>query len=155
MYNYLIFFNSAFRWLIIWILFFTILICYNTYFKKYTFSKKKYLLRLIAITSIHIQFTLSLQIFNIQNPFINHFWSNFKDTLQNKDVIFFGFIHFILMFISVILITVDFVIKKISDKHIIKKNLWYLFRFPVIILVIPWSFSPFSNRPYFLNTYDV
>jgi MFS-type transporter involved in bile tolerance (Atg22 family) len=87
-----------------------------------------------------------------QSPLIKYFWKNFRDAAQDSNTLFFGLIHIALMFTAIIVITVGSALakRKQGDAEKFKTMfLWFSIALVIILVAIPWPFSPLSNRPYF------
>jgi cell shape-determining protein MreD len=86
-----------------------------------------------------------------QSPTIKYFWKNFQQASQNKDSLFFGLIHIGLMLAAIVVITIGSASakRKTSDKEKFKTMLvWFSIALVIILVAIPWPFSPLANRPY-------
>jgi hypothetical protein len=101
-------------------------------------------------TISHIQLVLGIVLYS-QSPIVKYFWKNFNEAKESFDILFFGMIHMILMLLSITLITIGSAVskRKLSDKEKFRTMLVYYGIALIIILVaIPWPFSPLANRPY-------
>jgi uncharacterized membrane protein len=64
---------------------------------------------------------------------------------------FFGIIHIVLMLVAIILITIGSAMakRKTGDEQKFKTILlWYSLGLLLILIAIPWPFSPLAQRPY-------
>lgn len=151
MYQTLTFLHSTFRWLVLLSLFYSIFRAYKGYFSEKEFSKTDNFVRHWTATIAHIQLVLGITLYS-QSPIIKYFWKNFDEAKESLDLLFFGMIHISLMLFSIVLITIGSSIskRKTTDKDKFKTLLIYFVNALIIILIaIPWPFSPFANRPYF------
>lgn len=151
MYQTLTFLHSTFRWLVLLSLLYAIFIAYKGYFSNKEFSKTDNSVRYLTATIAHIQLILGI-IFYSQSPIIKYFWGNFDEAKASFELLFFGLIHIFLMLFAIVLITIGSAIskRKPTDKEKFKTMLIYFFIALLIILIaVPWPFSPFANRPYF------
>jgi hypothetical protein len=65
---------------------------------------------------------------------------------------FFRFVHISLMLTSVVLITIGSAkAKRIETSRLKYKTMliWFSIALLIILVAIPWPFSPLANRPYF------
>lgn len=151
MYQTLTFLHSAFRWLVLLSLVYSIFIAYKGYFSNKEFTKTDHFVRHSTATIAHIQLVLGIALYS-QSPIIKYFWNNFNEAKESFDLLFFGLIHIFLMLFSIILITIGSSIskRKTTDKEKFKTMLiYFIIALVVIFIAIPWPFSPLANRPYF------
>lgn len=150
MYQALIFYHSIMRWLVLASLLFAIYSASKGYVSKSAFSKTDNAVRHWTATIAHIQLMIGMVLY-FQSPTIKYFMSNFKEA-KNFDITFFGLIHSSLMLTAIVLVTIGSAKskRKQTDKEKFQTMLiWFSIALTIIIIAIPWPFSPFSNRPYF------
>lgn len=150
MYKDLLIFHSFFRWLVLGALLLAIIKASIGYYQNKTFTKADNTIRHWTATIAHIQLILGIILY-IKSPIIQYFWTNFSDAIKNLNTAFFGLYHFLLMLISVILITFGSALakRKPTDKAKFKTVLlWFCLALLVIFFAIPWPFLPWVNRPY-------
>ncbi|KMQ65123.1 hypothetical protein ACM46_13120 [Chryseobacterium angstadtii] len=151
MYQTFTFLHSAFRWVVLISLIYSIWRAYKGYFTHKIFSKTDDLARHWTATIAHIQLILGIILYT-KSPVVKYFWKNFSEAKSSIDVLFFGLIHFLIMITAIILITVGSAMakRKETDKEKYKTMLiWFVTALILIFLAIPWPFSPIVNRPYF------
>ncbi len=151
MYSSLLFFHSLFRWLVLLSLGYAIFRAYRGYTGKTLFTKADNSVRHWTATLAHIQLTLGFTLY-FTSPIIKYFFANFKQEIQRIDLTFFGLIHFVLMLIAIVVITVGSALAKRrpTDTEKFRTMLvWFSVALGLIFLAIPWPFSPLANRPYF------
>ena len=151
MYTLLIYCHSFVRWLVLVSLVYSIYRAYKGYTLETSFGKTDNLIRHWTATIAHVQLVLGMIIYT-QSPVIKYFWRNFKESMNVIDIAFFGLIHIGLMLLAIILITIGsaFAKRKQTDKEKFKTMLiWFSISLLIILIAIPWPFSPFANRPYF------
>jgi phage-related holin len=86
-----------------------------------------------------------------QSPIIKYFWNNFAEASKDLNTFFFGLLHFVLMLIAIVLITIGSAVakRKTVDEDKFKTMLiWFSIALVIIFIAIPWPFSPLANRPY-------
>jgi len=87
-----------------------------------------------------------------KSPLIQYFWANQEKTSLAKELSFFSIIHILLMFVSIVIITIGSALAKrqARDKAAFRIILIsYSVALILIFIAIPWPFSPWANRPYF------
>lgn len=139
------------RWLVLASLLYAIYRAYKGYTSNAQFSKTDNATRHWAATISHIQLVIGIILYT-QSPIIKYFWNNFNEAILNLDTAFFGLLHIILMLTAIILITIGSALskRKITDKEKFKTMLvWFSISLIIILIAIPWPFSPLANRPYF------
>jgi hypothetical protein len=150
MYPTLLFLHSIVRWLVLLSLFYSLIRAYKGYTQKKSFSKTDNFVRHWTATIAHIQLMLGIVLYS-QSPIIKYFWNNFAEASKDLNTIFFGLIHFVLMLIAIVLITIGSAVakRKTVDEDKFKTILiWFSIALVIIFIAIPWPFSPLANRPY-------
>ena len=146
---YLIAIHSIVRYLILILLFITIYFAWKGYFFNKKYSKTDKIL-VSATTGIsHIQLILGFILY-FQSPVAQGFWAN--KSFQWNDYLFFGIVHFTLMSMAIVLITIGGALAKRETED--KKRFKIIFKYFLIALIlilvaIPWPFSPLAQRPFF------
>jgi len=151
MYQTLTFYHSIIRWFVLASLLFAIYRACKGYYSKAYFTKADNSIRHWTATIAHIQLVIGIILYS-QSPIIKYFWSNFKEAIQDIDILFFGLIHIFLMLTSITIITIGSALskRKTTDQEKFKTMLiWFSIALLLIFIAIPWPFSPLSNRPYF------
>ena len=151
MYQSLTFFHSMIRWLVLVSLLYSIYRAYKGYISPLKFTKIDNTVRHWTATISHIQLVIGIVLYT-QSPMIKYFWHNFHEAVQNSDALFFGLLHIVFMLLAIILITIGSALakRKQTDKEKFKTMLvWFSTALLIILIAIPWPFSPLANRPYF------
>jgi hypothetical protein len=151
MYITLLAIHSLSRWLVLLTLVFSTGRAYQGWLTNQVFSKRDNLLRIITSTIAHIQLTIGLWLYFV-SPVVGYFLNNFKDAVHQRDIRFFGMEHITMMTIAISLITIGSikVKRKKSDVEKFKAMaIWFTIALIIIFVSIPWSFSPFTSRPYY------
>ncbi|MFT3749562.1 MAG: hypothetical protein QM768_14645 [Agriterribacter sp.] len=108
-------------------------------------------IRTIAVTLVHIEVVVGLWLYFI-SPLISNFISSFKESVHVKDIRFFGMEHSIMMLVAAVIITIGSAKAKRKKTDIEKfKSLaiWFTIGLLIILISIPWPFSPMAARPWF------
>jgi len=115
------------------------------------YSNFDVLIRKITISICYIQLILGFSLYFI-SPLVTLFFSNISDGIHLREILFFAMEHSLMMFISITLITIGTVKvkRKNNDQQKHKTILiWFSISLLIILLNIPWEFSPLVNRPSF------
>ena len=150
MYSSLLFFHSLFRWLVLAALLWAIFRAYKGDISRHNFTKIDNALRHWTATIAHIQLMIGFSLY-FTSPVISYFFRHFKEAIHSIDTAFFGIIHIVLMFTSVVIITIGSALtkRKPTDREKFRTMwVWFLVALVLIFMAIPWPFSPLANRPY-------
>ncbi len=119
-------------------------------YKGLSFGKTSNALRHWSATILHIQLILGITLYT-QSPIIGYFWKNLELISMNTDGLFFGLIHMLLMLLAIAVVTIGSAKAKRAtvskDKFRIMAT-WFTVGLVLILVAIPWPFSPLANRPY-------
>lgn len=150
MYSTVLVLHSIFRWLVLLSLMYAIFRAYRGYITQSSFSYLDNKVRHWTATIAHIQLTTGMFVY-IKSPIIKYFFSDFKNLISNWDLSFFGLFHFVLMISAIVIITIGSAKakRKKADFEKYKTMLVYFsIALFIIIIAVPWPFSPLANRPY-------
>ena len=151
MYSILLAFHSLIRWLVLASLLFAIFRAYKGWILGKEFSQFENSVRHWTATIAHIQLVLGLSLYFI-SPIIYYFLHHYKDAVHQRAVRFFGMEHSLMMLMGIIIVTIGSVKVKHKSKDKEKFRtmaIWFTIGLLVILISIPWPFSPFASRPYF------
>lgn len=151
MYNTLLSLHSLVRWLVLVSMLIAIVRAYQGWLGNKTFSKSDNLIKLLAVSIVHIQFILGLILYFI-SPVVDYFLNNFGEAVKVRDIRFFGMEHSFMMILGVVLITIGSSVskRKETDQQKFKAlAIWFTIGLLVILSSIPWAFSPLISRPWF------
>jgi uncharacterized Tic20 family protein len=150
MYYTLLILHSIFRWLVLLSLLYCI--CFSIYGwrKNSVFSTWHNFMRHTTATISHVQLVIGYLIY-FNSPTVTYFRQYYNEAVRQFEYLFFGLIHVIMMTISVILITIGSSVAKRSSTDKGKFRviaLFCSFALLIILIAIPWPFSPLARRPY-------
>ncbi len=151
MYQALTFYHNLLRWLVLAMLLHTIYRAYIGYRVKAKFGKLDNIFRHWTATAAHLQMTVGMTLY-FQSPIVKYFMSNTKVAIKNFDAIFFSVIHSSMMLIAITVLTIGSAkAKRIKENEQKFKTMliWYSIALTIILIAIPWPFSPLSKRPLF------
>ncbi len=150
MYNTILTLHSLFRWLVVASLLIAIIRSYSGWLSGHVFTPKDNRLRHITATIAHMQLALGLWLYFI-SPVIDYFLHHYKEAVHMRQIRFFGMEHSLMMLAAIILITIGSLAskRKTTDKAKFKtKAIWFTIALVVILINIPWPFSPMVARPW-------
>ena len=151
MYHTILALHSLVRWLVVASLLFAIFRAYSGLLSKRNFSPLDNSVRLWTTIIVHIELVFGLWLYFI-SPTIDYFLHHFKDAVHEKEIRFFGMEHSIMMIVAIIIITIGSAIakRKQTDREKFKTlAIWFSIGLLIILMFIPWPFSPFAGRPFF------
>lgn len=150
MYQTLTFYHSIVRWLLLMALLTAIIRAYNGYRRHTAFSATDNKVRHWTATIAHIQLVIGILLYS-QSPVIRYFWKHTAAAMHSPDTSFFAWIHALLMLTAIVLITIgSSLAKRQQQDHRKFKTMlvWFGIALLIIIIAVPWPFSPFAQRPY-------
>lgn len=143
--------HSLTRWLILITLVISLILSYQGWKKNKEFKKSDEYLRIVTVSIAHIQLIFGMWLYFI-SPIVDYFLKNFKESIHNTQLRFFGMEHITMMILALTCITVGSSIarrKKVDKEKFRAIFIWYLIGLFIAFTSIPWEFSPFTARPYF------
>jgi hypothetical protein len=151
MYQTLLGIHSLFRWLVVISLLYTIYRASKGWHFGKPFLKLDNFVRHTTATIAHIQLILGIWLYFI-SPVVDYFLHNFSDAVHLREIRFFGMEHSLMMFVAIVIITIGSAKakRKPTDKEKFKTMvIWFSIALFIIVLNVPWKFSPLISRPYF------
>ncbi|HWB62795.1 MAG TPA: hypothetical protein VG603_04730 [Chitinophagales bacterium] len=142
--------HSLFRWVVLAAILLAVFRAYRGWLGNKPFTKFDNLVRHTTATLAHIQLVFGLTLYFI-SPVVHYFLTHYHDALHQRELRFFGMEHSSMMLLAILLITLGsaFAKRKVSDKDKFKTiAIWYTIALFIILLNIPWAFSPIVARPY-------
>jgi uncharacterized membrane protein len=149
MYQVLTFYHSIFRWLVVIALLYAIYRAWKGLRSDAVFSKTDDRVRHWTATICHVQLMLGIILYT-QSPLVKYFWQH--TAVAHWDSAFFSVVHLLMMMAAIVVITVGSAkVKRIPAGRDKFKTmlLWYIMGLLIILVAIPWPFSPLASRPYF------
>ncbi len=151
MYFTLLTIHSLFRWLVLISLVYAIYKAFRGYATNSPFTKTDNAIRHWTATITHIQFTIGAVLYVI-SPVVKYLWKNFSTGVHQQEPSFFGVIHFALMMVAVTVLSIGSAKAKrntVDKEKFGTMLIWFSIALILILIAIPWPFSPLANRPYF------
>ncbi len=150
MYSALLTLHSILRWIVVIGVIYTLYRAYTGISSSRSYSTADEKAGRVTVVSAHIQLIIGLILY-IVSPVTKYFISNFSAAVKVKDIRFYGMEHTIVMILAVACITIGSAVskKKTEDKAKFKAlALWLTIAFILMLLMVPWPISPFSERPW-------
>ncbi|PSK91117.1 hypothetical protein [Taibaiella chishuiensis] len=150
MYQTFIFLHSFFRWFVVLSLLCALLRAMEGYRSGRSFSATDNAVRHWTATIAHIQLVLGIMVY-IKSPVVHYFWRNFREAIGIWSITFFALFHFAAMLAAIVLVTIGSALAKRRPGDRAKFRtlfIWFGIALVLIILAIPWPFSPLAQRPY-------
>jgi Na+-driven multidrug efflux pump len=150
MYQVLLSFHSLFRWLVLTSLLYALLRALHGYYSARVFTPADNAVRHWTATIAHIQLMLGIVLYT-QSPVVRYFLSGKSGAAGLDEPFFYGVIHIALMILSIMLLTVGSALAKRKENDrdkFVTMLLWFGLALFLILLAIPWPFSPLAKRPF-------
>ncbi len=151
MYPHLLATHSALRWIFLGFLLFTLVSALRGYLQNTPYRKSDAVSRKVTVGLAHLQLLFGFGLYFI-SPVVRTFRDNHYSALGDMDVMFFGILHMAAMLLVTIAMTVGSALtgRKATDTAKFKTVLMFFgISFLVILVFIPWPFSPLASRPWF------
>ena len=149
MYINLLTVHSIFRWLVLISLLFAIYRGFRGWKGNKPFTKFDNNVRHWTATIVHTQLMIGIWLYFI-SPLVRYFFYHFFEAVHNRDIRFFGMEHSSMMLLAIVIISIGSAKAKRRTTDLEKfKTMakWYTIGLMVILVNIPWSFSPLISRP--------
>lgn len=141
--------HSIVRWIVFALLLYAVYKAATGYFKNRAFSKSDNAVRHWTATAAHIQLLIGMILY-FRSPVVKAFWK-IKGSLPAFDYLFFSLLHLLLMLAAIVVLTVGSAKAKreMTDRKKFSTMLiWFVVALLLILIAIPWPFSPLVKRPY-------
>lgn len=138
--------HSVFRWLVLASLVYAICTSIEGLISKRPYSKADNITRIITNTISHTQLLIGFTLYFVLSPLTQYFLKNGSE--GNHQMWFFGIYHIVMMFLSIVVMTIGGSIAKRAKTDQAKFKsiaIWFSVALFLILLAIPWF------RPYFRN----
>lgn len=150
-YTALLIVHSLFRWFLLISLFYSIYQAFKGLSSKLQYTPRFDKIRNITVILAHVQLIVGLGLYFI-SPVIRQLFNNFGEAVKESAIRFYGMEHSLIMIIAIVLITIGSAkAKRLSEdaKKFKSIAIWFTIGLILILITIPWPFSPFDARPLF------
>ncbi len=154
MYGSLLVLHSLLRWLVVIALLYAVYRAVRGYRSSAPFTTVDNAARHWTATLLHVQLVIGVLLY-VKSPLVQYFWSDVRQALTQQPAWFFSLVHTGLMGTAIVCVTVGSAKAKRATTDGAKFRLlsiYYTIAFLLILVAIPWPFSPLAQRPY-LNTF--
>lgn len=151
MYGFLLQSHSIFRWLVLLLLVICLFRSIVSWLRKAQVQKKSDIsLNRYLFVSTHIQFLLGIALYFV-SPSVQVSLSNFKMAMKSSYLRFWAIEHPLMMIVSLVLITIGYMVAKKKALVISKYRSLSIFYFMALVLILaasPWPFRDAVGRPW-------
>lgn len=141
--------HSILRWLVLVSLCYAIIRAARGRISKRPFTRSDNAVRHWTATIAHIQLLAGMLVY-LKSPLTKWFRQAPRSAIHNSEASFFSLIHATAMLTAIVLITIGSAKAKRrpldSDKFRTQQR-WFIAALVLILVVIPWPFSPLAQRP--------
>ncbi len=150
MHFYTLLLHSYTRWAVLASLLFALYRGVSGWRSGRVFGKTDDRARVLAVTFSHLQFVIGFVLYFV-SPVVDAFWSGAAARNASFEISFFGIIHLGLMTTAIGVLSVgSSLVKRTPTDH--KKFstlvLYFSIALVIILLAVPWPFSPLAARPW-------
>lgn len=148
-YSTLLVLHSLLRWFVLISLIYTTYHAYKGWLSTMPYTTRDNKIRNIAVVIVHLQLLAGLVLYVI-SPVTQQLFSNFGEAVQQSAIRFYGMEHSVLSILAVVFITIGSAKTKRHSNDIKKFKttaIWFTIGLIIILISIPWPFSPFDARP--------
>lgn len=150
-YSVLLVVHSLFRWFLLISLIYTIYQAFKGWSSNLPYTPRIDKIRNITVILAHVQLLVGLVLYAL-SPAIRKLFNNFGEAVQDTALRFYGMEHSVMMIIAIVLITIGSAKAKRYSEDVNKFKsiaIWFTIGLILILVTIPWPFSPFDARPLF------
>jgi len=143
MYFWLLVIHNAFRWIALGFLVYALYRAIRGYYSNERFSNTDNAFRHWTATVLQVQLMIGFILY-FNSPFVQAYWNGDGDN-------FFAVVHLSLMFTAVTVVSIGSAMakRKPTDHQKFATMLtWFAVALLIILVAIPWPFSPLAQRPY-------
>lgn len=144
-------FHNGLRWFVLGSLLAALLSAYSGWISNRPYRPADQTIRVVATSISHTQLLLGFYLYAI-SPIIKYYWSFKPSFRESPEFPFFSLIHISLMFTSVVLMTIGSSKAKrqtAAQDKFKTTAIYFSVGLLLILLAIPWPFSPLAARPWF------
>ncbi|MEZ0542055.1 hypothetical protein [Fibrella arboris] len=150
LYPYILLIHSSLRWLVVLSLLATLVSAYSGLLQARAYKPVDQTIRIAATSIVHTQFLVGFYLYII-SPLIRYYWQTRPAFSEAPALSFFALIHSGLMITAVIVMTIgSSKAKRQTDGRQRFKTtaIYFTAGLLLILLAIPWPFSPLADRPW-------
>lgn len=148
-YSILLVLHSLLRWFVLISLIYATYQAYKGWLSTMPYTPRDNKIRNITVIIVHLQLLVGLVLY-IFSPVTRQLFTNFGQAVEQTAIRFYGMEHSVMMILAVVFITIGSTKAKRLSNDIKKFKsiaIWFTIGLLIILVSIPWPFSPFDARP--------
>lgn len=148
-YSTLLVLHSLLRWFVLISLIYATFQAYKGWFSTMPYTPRDNKVRNITVIIVHLQLLVGLVLYGF-SPITRQLFTNFGQAVEQTAIRFYGMEHSVMMILAIVFITIGSAkAKRISNdiKKFKTTAVWFTLGLIIILISIPWPFSPFDARP--------
>ncbi|WP_080057984.1 hypothetical protein [Spirosoma aerolatum] len=145
--------HNALRWLVLGSLLIALGNSYSGWLRARPYRPIDQTIRVIATSIAHTQLLIGFYLYS-KSPIVSYYWTFSPDSSQSPEFRFFSLIHIGLMFTAIVIMTVGSSKAKrqpTPQQKFRTTAIYFTITLLLILLAIPWPFSPLATRPWIRN----
>lgn len=149
-YSFVLALHGLFRWLVVGSMLASLATAGSGLLTGRAYTRIDTNLRAATSGILHTQLLIGVYLYII-SPIIKYFWQDASANLTNLNLSFFALIHLALMLTAIVIMTVGASLAKrqSTDQQKFRTTVLYFgIAFLLILIAIPWPFSPLAARPW-------
>lgn len=148
-YSTLLVLHSLLRWFVLISLIYATYQAYKGWLSTMPYTPRDNKIRNITVIIVHLQLLVGLILYAF-SPITRQLFTNFGQAIEQTAIRFYGMEHSVMMILAVVFITIGSAKAKRHSNDIKKFKtiaIWFTIGLIIILVSIPWPFSPFDARP--------
>lgn len=150
-YSILLVLHSLLRWFVLISLTYATYQAYKGWLSTMPYTPRDNKIRNITVIIVHLQLLVGLILY-VFSPVTRQLFTNFGQAVEQTAIRFYGMEHTVMMILAVVFITIGSTkAKRLSNdiKKFKSTAIWFTIGLIIILVSIPWPFSPMDARPWF------
>jgi hypothetical protein len=142
--------HNALRWVVLISLLGTLVSAYSGLLSRRPYTKTDQTWRVVATSVVHTQLLIGFYLYAV-SPIIRYYWAEKPGFGTASEFPFFALIHLVFMLVAVVLMTVGSSKAKrqtVARQQFQTTATYFTVGLLLILLAIPWPFSPLAARPW-------
>ncbi len=151
MYPTLLAVHNLLRWLVLAAMLIAVARSINGWISNRSFSRMDGMVRHWTATLAHIQLVIGVWLYLI-SPIVGPLFQDFSTAVHLREPRFFGMEHSLMMIVAITILSIGSAKskRKAADRDQFKTMaIWFSIALVIVLVNIPWPFSPLVSRPYF------
>lgn len=148
LYGIILTIHNALRWLVLGSSLLTVVLSYVGWLGNKPYRPADQTLRVVATSIAHTQLLAGMYLYTL-SPFVRYYWTQ-RTGDESFEFSFFSLVHSSLMLTAIVIMTIgSSKAKRQADDRLRFKTtaLYFTVGLLLILIAVPWPFSPLANRP--------